>query len=177
MRFTPDTLQALIKGQVGKEFSPLPSVPHIRETEGLVSHILEPCESALEELRYSVRGRAPISSAEIEIALIPLGIDVDNVVERSILRWRFNMLWFQYGLDQMISFFLNVDLGAFWHPVLELSSGTRSPGLFCHRIESLCERISRVVIPRPTQTSSGSPFFGRSGGTPWACCFLCNINK
>jgi hypothetical protein len=153
MRFTPDTLQTLIKRQVGEEFYPLPGVPHIREAKGLISHILQPCESAFKKLRYSIRERAPVSSAEIEIASIPLGIDVNNVVEPSILRRRFDMLWFQCGLDQMISFFLNVGLDAFGHLVLELSWRAKSPGLFCHRIESLCERVSMVIILMPTWSS------------------------
>jgi hypothetical protein len=150
MRFSPDTLQALIKDQVSKEFYPLPGVPHIRETKGLISHILQPCESAFKKLRYSIKGRAAISSAEIEITLIPLGIDINNVVELSILRWRLDMLWFQYGLDQMISFFLNVGLDAFGHLVLELFWRARHPGLFCHRIESLSEGVSIVIILRQT---------------------------
>ena len=120
MRFTPDTLQTLIKRQVGEEFYPLPGVPHIREIKGLISRILQPCKSAFKKLRYSIRGRAPISGAQIEIALIPLGIDVNNVVEPSILRGRLDMFWFQYGLDQTISFFLNVGLDAFKRLVLEL---------------------------------------------------------
>jgi len=137
VRFTSDTLQTLIKGQVGKEFYPLPGVPHIREIKGLISRILQPCKSAFKKLRNSIRGRAPISGAQIEIALIPPGINVNDVVELSILWRRLDMLWFQYGLDQMISFFLNVGLDAFGHLVLELSWWARSPGLFCHRIESL----------------------------------------
>lgn len=99
MRFISDTLQTLIKGQVGEEFYPLPSVPHIRETKIFISHILQPCESAFKKIRYSIRERAAVSSAEIEIALIPLGIDVNNVVQPSILRRWLDMLWFQYGLD------------------------------------------------------------------------------
>ena len=96
----------------------MPGVSHIRETKGPIFHILQPCESAFKKLRYLIRGRAPVSSAEIEIALIPLGIDVNNVVEPSILRRWHDMLWFQYGLDQMVSFFLNVGFDAFGHLVL-----------------------------------------------------------
>jgi hypothetical protein len=130
MRFTADTLQTLIKRQVGEEFYPLPGVPHIREAKGLVSQILQPCESAFKKLRYSIRKRAPVSSAEIEIASIPLGIDVNNVVEPGILRRRLDVLWFQCGLDQMISFCLNVGLDAFGHLVLELSWRARPPRSF-----------------------------------------------
>jgi hypothetical protein len=151
MRFISDTLQTLIKGQVGEEFYPLPGVPHIRETKFFISHILQPCESAFKKIRYSIRERAAVSSAEIEIALIPLGIDVNNVVQPSILRRWLDMLWFQYGLDEMISFFLDIGLDTFRYLVLELFRREKSPDLLCHRIESLCERISMITILKPTQ--------------------------
>ena len=54
MRFTSDALQALIKGQVGKEFYPLPGMPHIGEAETFTSRIFEPSKSAFEKLRYCV---------------------------------------------------------------------------------------------------------------------------
>ena len=48
MRFTSDALQALIKGQVGKEFYPLPGMPHIGEAETFTSRVFEPSKSAFE---------------------------------------------------------------------------------------------------------------------------------
>jgi hypothetical protein len=49
VRLISYTLQTLIKSQVGKEFDPLPGMPHIGEAESFIASILKPCEFAFKK--------------------------------------------------------------------------------------------------------------------------------
>jgi hypothetical protein len=156
MGFIPDALQAFVKGEVGKKFYPLSVVPHIRKVEALISRVFHPRKSAFKELRYPIGRRAAIGGAEIEIGAIPFGIDINNVVESGICWWGFDMLRFQYGLNQGIGLVLDLDLDAFGHFMPGLPRNTGSPHLSDHRTKPLYEESSTATISG-AQTKNRSP--------------------
>jgi hypothetical protein len=80
--FTYYTLQAFVKAHVSENDYPLTRMPHVSQIETLVSYVFEPGKYSFKELRNGVRQRTPIGRTKVEIGMVPLGIEVNNVVVR-----------------------------------------------------------------------------------------------
>ena len=95
------------------DLDPLACVAHERKVEVIaIAGVFQPSELMLEEGRECVRARHSILGAEVEVMAIPLGIDVHDVIEVGILRWRLDMSRFKDGFNELIRPLGNIDLDA-----------------------------------------------------------------
>ncbi len=95
VRLVANRCKAFIHTEIRVNLSPLPSVPHVCEVELAVPQVLHASETSFKCRGNGIGMGAGMSGAEVEVALIPFGEDVYQVVESRILRRRFNMVWLE----------------------------------------------------------------------------------
>jgi hypothetical protein len=143
MRLAPNGFQTLIQGQARVEFPPLARMSHIGEIEPVKPDIFHSSESDLEELLYAAWSRAPILGTEVQVVLVPLCVNIDDVVQMLILRRLRYMLWLELGFNQSIRLLLNVPFHPFRQFLFGPSWWAIHPYLLCcHTVQS--SRSSRV---------------------------------
>ena len=84
-------------------------VPHIGEVEPVLLLVAHPSETSLECRREGIRVRACIGGAEVEIALVPLGEEVRDVVELRLLRRWFDVLGPEMVVYKLLDFPAQLD--------------------------------------------------------------------
>jgi hypothetical protein len=104
VRFVPNCCEAFIRTEIRVNLSPLSSMPHVCEVELMISQVLHAGETSFKARGNGIGMGAGISGAEVEVALIPSGEDVRQIVESCILWRRFKVLELQVLLDQFLGF-------------------------------------------------------------------------
>lgn len=109
MGFFSNRLEALLQGEVKEYLGPLAGVPHIGEIEPVPSLVSHPSKARLECWGDSVRVRAGIGCAEVEIALVPLREEIGDVVELGLLGRRLHVLGPETVVYELLGFPAHLD--------------------------------------------------------------------
>ena len=104
MRLFPNGCEAFTQSEIRVNLSPLPSVPHVCEVELTISLVLHAGETSFKVRGNSIGMGTRISGSEVEVALMPSGEDVRQIIESCILWRRFKVLGLQVLFDQFLGF-------------------------------------------------------------------------
>ena len=104
MGISLNSVEAFIQGKHKKDLIPFAVVPHIGEVEPVLTLVAHPSKASLKCRRDSVRVRACIGGAEVEIALVPFGEEVCDVVELRLLRRWFHVLELEMLINELLGF-------------------------------------------------------------------------
>ena len=104
VRFVPNLCEAFVHTEIRVNLIPLSRVPHVCEVELAIFQVLHASETSFKCRGNGIGMGAGMSGAEVEVALIPFGEDVYQVVESRILRRRFNMVWLEVLIYQFPAF-------------------------------------------------------------------------
>ena len=103
-RLIPDGVKCLLHRQITKHFPPLAGVAHVCQIEPAVRHVCKSRKAILKKRRQCVRTWTSEPGAKVQAILIPFRVDINSVVKSWILRWRLNVSWLKYGLDDFVGF-------------------------------------------------------------------------
>src|SRR5260370_1771636 len=95
-------LYALVHRQICVNLNPLSGITHIGEVKTPVSGILHARKLRLETRLYWIWTSHAIVGTKVERLLVPLAIDIDDVIELRILRRWMDVPRIQYRFDEFI---------------------------------------------------------------------------
>src|SRR5437588_6176058 len=95
-------LYALVYCQVRVQLYPLTGMAHIREMKTVVPGILHTSKFYLEARLYWIGACHAIFGAEVECLLVPLAIDIDDVVELRVFRRWLDIFGLQLCFNKFI---------------------------------------------------------------------------
>src|SRR6266566_4725131 len=97
-----DRFYALVHRQVRVQLYPLAGIAHKGEMKTPVPGILYTSKLCLEAWLYWIWTSHAIFGGEVERFVVPLAVDIDNIIELGIL-WRWlDIFWLQYCLNEFI---------------------------------------------------------------------------
>src|SRR5215467_3096457 len=98
----PNRLYTIVHRQVFVQLYPLVCITHIREMKTLVPGKLHPCKFRLEARLNWIRASHVVFGTEVERLVIPLPVDIDDIVELRIFGWWLDIFRLQYCLNEFI---------------------------------------------------------------------------
>jgi len=114
-RLIPDGVKRFFHRQVAEDFAPLAGVPHVRQIETPVSHVCKSRKAVFEKRRQCSGTWTGEPGAEEQAILMPLRVDIDDVVKSCILGWRLEVSWLKQGLDDFVGFSCDLLLDCLRH--------------------------------------------------------------
>src|SRR5207247_5829899 len=97
-----NSVYSLVYRQISLNFNPLAGMTHIREMKAPVPGILHTSKFHLEARHGWIWTSNAIFGAEVERLVVPLAVDIDNIIELWILRWRLDVLRLENVLNEFI---------------------------------------------------------------------------
>lgn len=102
VRIILNSCQALIHSLVHVNLYPLPGMTHKREMKAIVTSILHTGKLRLETRRNGVRAWTTIFGTEVESTVVPLPIDVYDIIESWLLRRWLDVIGLQNIVNEFI---------------------------------------------------------------------------
>src|SRR5437764_11286449 len=93
IRVVSNRLYALVHRQICVNLNPLAGMTHKREMKAPVPGILHTSKFHFEARHGWIWTGNAIFGAEVERLVVPLAVDIDNIIELWILRWRLDVFW------------------------------------------------------------------------------------
>jgi hypothetical protein len=129
-------------------------MPHEGQIELRGTNILQSGKFGLEVISNGVWSRAVIFRAEVEVAPIPFGVDVHDVVPLGVFGGWLHEIRLQEGFYEAIGFLLNFSLDFIWHRG------------FCRNVDPLLVGSGYLfwhddsLLPKATDENIITPFQG-----------------
>src|SRR5436309_14388974 len=95
-------LYELVHRQICVNLNPLAGMTHKRKMKAPVSRVLHTGKFRLEAGHCWIWTGNAIFGAEVVRLVIPLAVDIDNIIELWILRWRLDVFWLENVLNEFI---------------------------------------------------------------------------
>jgi len=102
--FVPNGCQTFFNGEVEIDLIPVPGMTHVRKIELFISDVSHSGEPEFECGRERMRAWRGVSSAKVEIALVPPGPNIDDIIQFRVRGRRFDICRLEIFLNKLIAF-------------------------------------------------------------------------
>ena len=83
---------------------PVPGMTHVSKVESFVSDVCHSCKPEFECGRQRMRAGGGVSGAKVEVALVPSGPNIDNIIHFRVSGRSFDVFRLEMFLNKFIGF-------------------------------------------------------------------------